>query len=62
MLHASIPIARGGASRYKVQAVKAWCRAILDCQRKRLTLESPGDAALWDGYVRAARACWRSIR
>jgi hypothetical protein len=62
MLRAPIPVARAGASRFKSLTVKAWCRAILDCQRKGLTLESPDGAALWDGYVRAARASWRSVR
>lgn len=62
VLRASISVTRGGASRYKARAVKAWCRAILDCQRKGLTLESPSAAALWDGYVRAARAFWRNVR
>jgi hypothetical protein len=62
MLRAPIPVTRAGASRFKSHAVKAWCRAILDCQRKGLTLESPGGAALWNDYVRAARAAWRSVR
>jgi len=62
LLLAPIPVARGTASRLNPRAVKPWCRAILDCKRKGLKLESPDDAALWDGYVRAARAAWRSVR
>jgi len=57
MLRAPIPVARAGASRFKSLTVKAWCRAILDCQRKGLTLESP--MALHSGMVMSARRALR---
>src|SRR5262249_45426159 len=43
-------------------AVDAWCRAILDASRKRLSIEpeTPETRALWLRYRRAARHVWRA--
>jgi hypothetical protein len=61
MLLNPIPISRGIDNHQKLREVRSWYRAILDCKRKGLNLESSGAMALWDAYVRAARSARRSV-
>jgi hypothetical protein len=62
MLLCARPFTVPSAGGPRPHSIRAWCGAILDCQRKGLELQSPGAAPLWAQYTRAARSIWRSIR
>jgi hypothetical protein len=62
MLLSAMPIERLSGRTRRRRDVRAWCAAILDCKRKGLQLSAPGNASLWEEYVRAARRAWRSVR
>jgi hypothetical protein len=62
MLISARPIERPSGRPRRRRDVRAWCAAILDCKRKGMQLSAPGNASLWEEYVRAARRAWRSVR
>jgi hypothetical protein len=62
MLLSAKPIERPSGLTRRRRDVRAWCAAILDCKRKGLQLSAPGNASIWEEYVRAARRVWRSVR